>query len=671
MCRPAEVIWTPTEVRVNETRIDAEDHRVFVTDGSRHCPSREQCEPRSDESYAEYVRRHLIDHQIFLPLADFADAQRNLFVWCFYACLKFCLENDAITPVHMWETCEFLANWDFHEDDLEMNTPKAERRYQLPSLSKRRPGVFKKQKKHEAPRESLKTTVAFGLSTFEHLHSRFVRNDVNLRINVYSSTTKLGKKRYVLEASKLWGRKTGRLFDLFGGTELYGPEGHKKLRRISLLHTRGAVDRVTGLVWLRWLQDAVKSYASHSMMALGADSESTGERCDIAMCDDVCTKDNSDKIEKRLKIKGKSAEWEKQLEHGGLWIWIDTRKHLDDASGEIDREPTRTYYHILHRPACWICPDCGEVIYYFPKDGTGKPRIDEAFLAEQRAKHSERDFWNELMNEPQDPEKQTFKRDWFRIVKRNNAPLEVRAGLGLLNSEEDRREYEEQLALLAENGIRIFAVNCGDPAGRELASKRGDRTAIPCFRLDASSGIWVTLLRSGQWSAQQQKEEAYHATLYNKPFIFIWEIVQDSGVEKAWSDFAREKSAATKQPVMMPMRFVKPKRILTKQQRIEELEPYFRRGVNILEDAGSPAEIELFITQFLEFLIGDHDDYPDAAAHMIDFLKTMPLPKEVSKAEEPIITVNDAGNPMVAIGALLNKMRQPKAQSWGTSGGVR
>jgi hypothetical protein len=656
-------------VRVNATHVV--EGRTFVTDGSRHCPSRWQCEPRGDESYADFVRRHLTEHEIFIGFESFEDAQRNLFVWCFYSCLKFLLENDAITPQHMWESCEFLANWDFHEDDLEMNTPKAERRYMLPPLAHRRPGVVKRQKKHEAPRETLKTTDAFGLCTFEHLHERFVRDNVNFRINVYSSTTKLGKKRYVAAAAKAWGKKTGRLFELFGGTEIYGPEGKKQTRRISLLHTRGAIDRVTGVVQLRWLQDADKSFATHSLMALGEDSESTGERSDLAVCDDVCTKDNSDKIEKRIRVKGKSAEWEKQLEHGGRWLWIDTRKHLDDASGEIDREPTRGYYHILHRRACWICPDCGEVVYYFPKDGTGKPRVDEAYLAEQKSKHSERDFWNELMNEPQDPEKQTFKREWFRIVKRANAPLEIRAGLGLLNSEEDRLLYEQQIALLTENGIRIFAINCGDPAGRELASKRGDRTAIPCFRLDASSGIWITLLRSGHWSAQQQKEEAYHATLYNKPFVFIWEIVQDSGVEKAWSDFAREKSAATGQPVLMPMRFVKPKRVLTKQQRIEELEPYFRRGVNILEDAGTPAEIELFISQFLEFLIGDHDDYPDAAAQMIDYLKTIPLPKEAPKTEEPFVTINDAGNPMVALGSMFDKMRQPRGQTWGTSGGVR
>lgn len=670
MCAPWTATWTPIEVRVNATRVV--EGRLFVTDGSRHCPSPSQCEPRVDESYAEYVRRHLIEHEIFIWFESFDDAQRNLFVWCFYSCIKYLLENDAVTPWHFWESCEFLANWDFNEDDLEMNTPKAERRYRLKPLHERRTDtVTRRQKKWEAPRESLKTAEAFGYATFEHLHARFVRDEVNLRINAISSTTKLGKKRYVNEAAKVWGRRSGRLFELFGGTETYGPEGKKLTRRISLLHTRGAVDKTQGIVWLRWLQDAEKSYATHSLMALGADSESTGERCDIAICDDLCTKDNSDNHDKRIRIKGKAAEFEKQLEHGGLWLWIDTRKHLNDASGEIDGEPMRNYYFVMHRRASWICPDCGEVQYYFAVDGTGKPRIDETYLQEQKAKHGERDFWNELMNEPQDPEKATFKRDWFRVVPLTRAvPLEVRCGLGILAGAEDLQRYEEEQQQLADLGLRVFSINLGDPAGREKASKKGDKTAIPCLRFDASGGIWVTYLRSGQWSGQQQKEEAYAATLYNKPLVFIWEIVQDSGVEKAWSDFAIEKSKTVKQPVVLPMRFVKPKRIVSKQQRIEELEPYFRRGVNILETAGTPAEIELFVSQFLEYLISDHDDYPDAVANAIDYIRVLPAPKEAIR-EEPIITESENGNPLISMGPMISKMLQPKAASWGRSGGTR
>lgn len=670
MCEPSTATWTPTEIRDNATHVV--EGRVFVTDGSRHCPSPSQCQPRGDESYAEYVRRHLIEHQIFIGFDSFDDAQRNLAVWCFYFCFKYILENPAVTPWHFWESCEFLANWDFHEDDLEMNTPKAERRYRLAPLGERhRDTTTRRQKKWEAPRESIKTGTLFALCTFEHLHSRFVKNDVNLRINVPSSTTKLGKKRYVREAKRVWGRTVGRLFELFGGEEEYGPEGKKQRRRISLIHTRGSIDIVQGIVWLRWLQDDPMAFATHSLMALGADSEATGERSDFTICDDLCTRDNSDKIEKRIRIKEKKAEYEKQQEHGGLWIWVDTRKHLDDASGEIEKPHMRPYYFILHRRASWVCPDCGEVQYYFPVDGTGKARIDEAYLAEQRAKYSERDFWNELMNEPQDPEKQTFKRDWFKIVPRTRAlPLEVRCGLGIIADQEGRQRYEEERQELAELGLRVFALNLGDPAGRELASKRGDRTAIPCLRFTSDGRIYVTRLRSGQWSAQQQKEEAYAATLYNKPLVFIWEIVQDSGVEKAWSDFAIEKSKTVGQPVVLPMKFVKPKRIVSKQQRIEELEPYFRRGVYILEDAGDPAEIELFISQFCEYLISDHDDYPDAVANAIDYIRTLPAPKEVAQ-EEAMVTESENGNPLVSMGPLISKMWQPKAPAWGRSGGMR
>ncbi|HZS10847.1 MAG TPA: hypothetical protein VFA38_01265, partial [Nitrospirales bacterium] len=123
---------------------------------------------------------------------------------------------------------------------------------------------------------------------------------------------------------------------------------------------------------------------------------------------------------------------------------------------------------------------------------------------------------------------------------------------------------------------------------------------------------------------------------------------------------------------LMPMRFVKPKRIITKQQRIEELEPYFRNGVNILETAGTPAEIELFISQFCEYLISDHDDYPDATANGIDFIKTLPPRKPAVSREEPLVTMTDDGNPLVNLLPFIEKMRSGgKADSWGAGGGGR
>jgi hypothetical protein len=671
MCEPAAVEWIQPERRLNATRV-GEFGRVFVTDATRHCPAPELCDIGPGETYEDYIRRHAVDHEIFYA-ATFEDIERNLFVWCSYACHKFCLDNDALTPWPGWEDHEFLSNWDFNDEDLEKDLPKKERMYRLPSLPNRRPGVARRQKKLEKPRETMKTAEGFAMTTFEHLHEYNVLGNVNFRITVHSSTTKLTRKRYINQASKVWGRRSGKLFELFWGEEEYGPEGRKRKRRISLLHTRGAVDKQNNLIMLRWLQDAEKAFATHSMMGIGADSESTGERCDYYFGDDVCTADNSNTFDKRQNVKTKVAEQEKQLEHGGRWLWIDTRKHLNDVSGEIDVAPQSDYFHILHRKATWICPKCDQVMYYWPVDGTGKPRITEEWLNEQRRKHTERDFWNELMNEPQDPDKQTFKREWFKKVALNNAvPLEVRAGLGLIHDEEDRLRFEEQLEQLTQSGIRVQAFNVGDPAGREKASKRGDSTAICGLRFAADSGIWITDLRSGQWGAQQQKEEAYASALLNKPKLFIWEIVQDSGVEKAWNDFSKEKSAEVGHPVMLPMDFRKPKRIVSKQERIEQLEPYFRRGVNILESAGEPSEIEKFISQFCEYLISDHDDYPDAVANVLDFLKTMPVAKNKQPVKDnDIFSINEAGNDEVSLFPIFKKMLQPKPNSWGRSGGVR
>jgi hypothetical protein len=133
MCQPAEITWTPMNVRVNATHVV--EGRTFVTDGSRHCPSRWQCEPRGDESYADFVRRHLTEHEIFIGFESFEDAQRNLFVWCFYSCLKFLSRERRDHPATHVGDVRVPRELGLHdEDDLEMNTPKAERRYMLPPL---------------------------------------------------------------------------------------------------------------------------------------------------------------------------------------------------------------------------------------------------------------------------------------------------------------------------------------------------------------------------------------------------------------------------------------------------------------------------------------------------------------------------------------------------------
>lgn len=670
MCEPVAIEWTQPERRLNTFRTGEFD-RVFVTDATRDCPSWDRCDQADGESFEDYIRRHAVDHEIFFA-ASFEDIKRNLFSWCFYAFDKYCLGNDAISPWPMWEDHVFLSTWDFDDEDLESNVfPKRERMWRLPPLACRQTGVHKRKKKLEKPRETMKTAEGFALATFEHLFQYNILGNTNFRITVHSSTTKLTRKRYINQAAKVWGRRSGALFELFGGEEEYGAEGRKQKRKIGLVHTRGALDKQNNLILLRWLQDDPNSYATHSMMGIGADSESTGERCDFYIGDDVCTEDNSDSYDKRKNVAIKVAEQGRQLEHGGYWLWIDTRKHLNDVSGEIDIAPQKDYFHVLHRRASWICPKCERVMYYWPVDGTGKPRITEEWLEEQRRGTTERGFWNELFNEPQDPNKQTFKSEWFKKIPLNGAvPLEIRAGLGVFNDEEERLRFEEQLRTLTENGFSIQAYSVGDPAGREKASKRGDSTAIVGIRFDSTNAIWITDLRSGQWSSVQQKEEAYHSWLINKSKLFIWEIVQDSGVEKAWNDFQREKGAAVGHPVVMPMDFRKPRRIVSKQQRIEELEPYFRRGINILESAGSPAEIERFIAQFCEYLISDHDDYPDAVANIIDYLKTMPVPKLAAVPKQEMFSVNDQGNDEFTLFPILEKKLGRQFKSWGR-GGVR
>lgn len=649
------------ETRANRTHI-IED-RVIVTDGSRKCPSRDGCEPRTGESFQAYVFRHCKDHEIFEEFREFADYERNLYLWCFYGFHKFCLDNRLLTPQPFWEDHEFLANWEFDEEDLEMNVPHEKRLYALPEAADRKPGEYRSGKKIEKPRETLKTTEGFAFVTWEHLRARFVDDNTMFRVTAISSTRKLVKKRYILAAEKVWGARSGKLFDLFGGWEEYGPEGKKQRRRISLIRSRGAIDRVECTVILRWLHETTSSYATHSLIGFGAEVESTGERSDLTVADDLCTAKNSDKFEKRQKIKDTLAEQEKQLEHGGRIVWFNTRKHLDDASGEIDKEPMRQYWHILHRKAFWYGAD-GNVHYYWPVDGLGKPRIDEAYLEEQRDKHGERDFWNELMNEPQDPEKALFKREWFLIVKNKDAPLEVTAGLGL-----GIEATAEEMSALELAGVRIRPYGGVDPAGRERAIKRNDDTGLIGLRFDRASNIYITHLASGKWPDSGIKEQVWALQQVNKNQVIFYEAMQDSGVEAGFQRYQENKSKELDAPVLLPVRIVKPSTVISKQQKIEGTEPHARRGaIRILESAGSKEEIQKFIRQHTGYLIEDHDEYPDILATII---KEVGVVRPASSKPAKVATSAriDDGTLSLPIGNLIKKMTKPGASSWGRAGG--
>src|SRR5207253_8452052 len=122
---------------------------------------------------------------------------------------------------------------------------------------------------------------------------------------------------------------------------------------------------------------------------------------------------NSNTPGKREKIKACFSEQARQLEHTGRMIVCNTRKHLEDFGGMIQKEPLRSRFHSLHRIAVWIDPVTTEKRYYYAIDGEGEAQLDEKNLELLRASMPEHEFSSEYLNEPLDPERALFRREDF------------------------------------------------------------------------------------------------------------------------------------------------------------------------------------------------------------------------------------------------------------------
>jgi hypothetical protein len=87
------------------------------------------------------------------------------------------------------------------------------------------------------------------------------------------------------------------------------------------------------------------------------------------------------------------------------------------------------------------------------------------------------------------------------------------------------------------------------------------------------------------------------------------------------------------------------------------MQPIIKDGhFHILRGAGCPEEeIEKFIGQFVNYLVTDHDDYPDAAARVHPYLGARSYERIAEQvAEEGVPSMDSEGNFTIPIAALMN-----------------
>lgn len=653
---------------MQERRTVITEGHLFVVNGTTVCPSRARCDIRTGESYEDYVRRHCLDHELG-TFDTLEDAERNLHCWCFYYASKHIYGNKSLTPDPFYETCEFIANWEWHQDDLdgalwdaENPLPIEQAKFRIPDAADRKPGEYRRMKEAEVPRGCQKTTLGFKYyTTWEHIRQYFLFHNVYFRVIGISATATL-MSGSVDGLMSLWkrNRNIARLF----GTTVEVQRGKSKVKKRLSIYG-GKVHHGVVLRWTREPEDS-SGMTAFSVLYGGIGTETTGLRADLYIFDDGQTKKNVNTHMQREKVKDAFVEFLKQLDPAGRMIVLNTRKHMADFGGEIKKPKWRSQFHILHRRLWWVDPDTGEKVFYYPYDGEGNIRFTEAEIEKLYVMEGERDFWSERMNWPFDPAKSLFQREYFQVLDPDHAPPEVRFGLGRELTEDERAELERL-------GVEIRGFVLCDPAGKEQQSEDGDETYIVGLRFDRYGSIYVTNLRAGQWDSNRVWDELLAAWMWNRGQLVDYEMpASELHVRNAYAAWAAEKSKGLNAPINMPIHFAHmPKS--GKASRIEQMVPLMQaKKFFILGNAASAEEIDAYVQQWTFYGVAAHDDGPDATSRVLRFVAP-PTYEELKEAEERrgAYRRDEEGVTKVSVAHLLGAIKVSKSapKHWGMRGG--
>jgi hypothetical protein len=643
-------------------KVEGKEYRI----GDIRCPSPDLCDvtpeginsPTEGPEYEAYVHRHAADHKLG-EFKRLEDAERNLGVWCFYFFHKFVWGNDELTPIPFWETHAFIAEPEWNVEDLEQDAPMDQR------VSARKPPSARGATRYSSISTSISSTTA---GTSARSSARRRARTRATRSRSFAAWRRSQKTSCGCTAS---GRSNAP-----HAQQRLSPCASEKVRvkRIALVNeTRGAGGYGQDMVSFRWLTDAedADSVAAYSVWVAGLETETTGQRPDRYKWDDPQTDKNARTPELRAKIIERFDDSVRQLQFGGEMLVFDTRKFVDDFAGKIRKEPLKSLFFSLHRKVRWPTdePENPPYVvngyrYYYPRKGTGERALDEREVNNLERQMSERNFSAEYMNEPLDPTKALFKRDHFKIIKPEDAPIEVRYGLGRNVSPHE----EQELRAL---GLRIFALNSIDPAGKEEQSVRGDDTFIVGLRCDRYGAVYITLLVAGKWGSTRVWDEIAKANAYNRPEFNDYELpASEMHVKSSFEKWTRDRSDNLGAPVTIPMRWSHmPKS--GKYSRIEQMEQWTKNGrFFILSNAADEELIEKYIAQWVGYLVSDHDDGPDATSRLIRWLITNSYQKPEGQSSTPAVGFDPAsGSATVPVSLIKEMSIVPAAgQLWGETG---
>lgn len=420
--------------------------------------------------------------------------------------------------------------------------------------------------------------------------------------------------------------------------------------------------------------EAEDEEAAYSVRAVGLTTRLTGQRPRLYVLDDIQSTDNSDTHEKRLKIMLRFDEAKRQVKFGGNLLVFNTRKYVDDFAGNISEEPLRSLFHTLHRRVYWATsePDnppyvVGGMRYYYPVGGNGDRALDAEQVAELESQMLEREFSAEYLNDPADPKRAIFKREHFIIVPHDDAPPEIKYGLGREVSPMEQAELDSL-------GLRIVAYNACDPAGIEEQKRRGDKNWVMGVRWDRYGRWYITRMRAGKWSSRQRWDEVAAVSYYNRPQLTDYEMpASEIDTRDSYEKWVRDKrdelatADGTSAMIAVPIHFSHmPKS--SKRAREDQMEMFV--PIYILDDACDRDLREEYIGQWVGLGAKDHDDGPDCTSRLIHYATRKPYRKPAEQQAAQQIKVVD-GAAHVPLGLIKAGIKPPtQGGTWGQQGGV-
>jgi hypothetical protein len=693
------------------------ESREIVLDGSTTCPRPEWCDRKDGEEMEAYVRRHAREHEMDFPSQTaIEDLERNLTMYCGYYGHKYTIGNKTLTPYPFWEIHEFVFNWEFHPDDLEMqlwdeDDPAVASGYtfELKPADERLPGIYKRFKEVELPRGCQKTSiVSKAYVTMSQLRQRFIFDKIYHRIIITSATTTLTEG--VTNALETLWAKNQRIKKLFGvnryrtryvaGREafvqcdLHGEcvskmqQGTRKPAvccsratwtippvQDNLLLGRDSIygGKTRNTISCRWVKDSEEAsgMTAFSVLYAGIKTETQGQRADEYIFDDGNTKKNSKNDTLRAQVTECFEEQVNQLDPHGRFIVCNTRQHLHDFGGKIKTPEYRRLFHILHRRARFIDPVTGREKAYYAKDGLGRERYSLRVLDDMALLKPEAEMWSEYQNCPRDPKKKVFSRGDFQIVDLDDprVPIEVRYGLGSALT-------QAQQAELAQQRVTIKAYNTSDLAGKEEQSVKGDSTWVGGHRFDRYGNWWIVYLAFGQWDSDETWRQQYLAWLYNRPIAHDYELPSSElhvrgSFEKWKADASRDMGI----PITMMIDFAHmPK--AGKPSRIEALTPWTKnKRIYVLSNVEARPR-KVLLDQFHDYPQADHDDGPDMVSRCLRYVDAPSIAEvKAAMAAKEGPRIKD-GKFQVSSQQFLDAFKEQRrgsggAPNWGLRGRVR